>query len=157
MTTSLSSWLDGLLSVQLAFVCCLFFIAITLIGIVLIHPLMLRLIHGCAQPGDCGRPGHRWAGRGEPHFTRGQIAGGPYGLSADVPSFGVTAILMTTANMDSRVVAEFAKSLTSQIDTLKKRHPVLESLSSQAISPHKLPAPLHPAVAQANSKLGAAK
>jgi uncharacterized protein len=63
-----------------------------------------------------------------PYFTQGQIAGGQYGLSADVPSFGVTAILMTTASMDSRVVAEFAKSLTSQIDALKKRRPVLESL-----------------------------
>jgi TRAP-type uncharacterized transport system substrate-binding protein len=53
-------------------------------------------------------------------------------LSADVPSFGVTAILMTTASMDSRVVAEFAKSLTSQIDALKKRHPVLETLTEQS-------------------------
>jgi TRAP-type uncharacterized transport system substrate-binding protein len=78
-------------------------------------------------------------------------------LSADVPSFGVTAILMTTASMDSRVVAEFAKSLTSQIDALKKRHPVLESLTGQAIPPDKLPAPLHPAAAQANAELGATK
>jgi hypothetical protein len=45
MTASLSLWLDGLSSVQLALVCCLFFIAITLIGIALIHPLMRRLIH----------------------------------------------------------------------------------------------------------------
>jgi TRAP-type uncharacterized transport system substrate-binding protein len=78
-------------------------------------------------------------------------------LSADVPSFGVTAILMTTASMDSRVVAEFAKSLTSQIDALKKRHPVLESLTGQATSAETLPAPLHPAAAQANGELGAAK
>ena len=70
----------------------------------------------------------------KPYFTKGQIAGGQYGLSADVPSFGVTAILMTTASMDLRVVAEFAKSLTSQIDALKKSHPVLESLSGQAIA-----------------------
>ena len=59
----------------------------------------------------------------KPYFTKGQIPGAQYGLSADVPSFGVTAILMTAASMDSRVVAEFAKSLTSQIDALKKRHP----------------------------------
>jgi TRAP transporter TAXI family solute receptor len=92
-----------------------------------------------------------------PYFTQGQIAGGQYGLSADVPSFGVTAILMTTASMDSRVVAEFAKSLTSQIDALKKRRSVLESLTGQAVPPEKLPAPLHPAAAQANGELGAAK
>src|SRR5258708_23698301 len=52
MTTSLTSWLDGLSSVQLALVCCLFFIAITLMGIVLIHPLMTRLIHGERQAND---------------------------------------------------------------------------------------------------------
>jgi len=50
-----------------------------------------------------------------------------YGLSADVPSFGVTAILMTTASMDSRVVAEFANSLTGQIDALKKGHRCLKA------------------------------
>jgi len=93
----------------------------------------------------------------KPYFTKGKIPGGQYGSSADVPSFGVTAILMTTASMDSRVVAEFAKSLTSQIDALKKRHPVLESLTSQAISAETLPAPLHPVAAQANGELGAAK
>jgi len=93
----------------------------------------------------------------KPYFTKGKIPGAQYGLSADVPSFGVTAILMTTASMDSRVVAEFAKSLTSQIDALKNRLPVLESLSNQAIPPDKLPAPLHPAAAQANGELGAAK
>jgi uncharacterized protein len=93
----------------------------------------------------------------KPYFTKGQLPGAQYGLSADVPSFGVTAILMTTASMDSRVIAEFAKSLTGQIDALKKRHPVLETLSNQAILPDKLPAPLHPAAAQANAELGAAK
>jgi uncharacterized protein len=93
----------------------------------------------------------------KPYFTKGKIPGGQYGLSADVPSFGVTTILMTTASMDSRVVAEFAKSLTSQIDALKKRLPGLESLTSQAISAETLPAPLHPAAAQANGELVAAK
>ena len=58
-----------------------------------------------------------------PYFTKGRIPGAQYGLSTDVASFGVVAILLTTANMDSRVVAEFAKSLTTQIDTLKKKHP----------------------------------
>jgi hypothetical protein len=52
MTTSLTPWLHGLSSVQLALVCCAFFIAITLVGIVLIHPLMRRLIHGERQAND---------------------------------------------------------------------------------------------------------
>jgi TRAP transporter TAXI family solute receptor len=81
-----------------------------------------------------------------PYLTKGRISGALYGLASDIPSFGVTAILMTTANMDSRVVAEFAKSLTARIDTLKKKHPVLESLT--ALPPERLPAPVHPAPAQ---------
>jgi hypothetical protein len=52
VTTSLTSWLDGLSAIQLALVCCAFFVAITLIGILLIHPLMRRLIHGERQVND---------------------------------------------------------------------------------------------------------
>lgn len=92
-----------------------------------------------------------------PYFTKGRISDAHYGLSADVPTFGVTAILMTTANMDSRVVNEFAKSLTAQIDTLKRQHPVLENLTERAMAPEQLPAPLHPAAAQTYAKLGLRK
>jgi hypothetical protein len=52
MIASLTSWLDGLSAGQLALVCCAFFVAVTLIGIVLIHPLMRRLIHAERQAND---------------------------------------------------------------------------------------------------------
>lgn len=52
MTASLTSWLDSLSASELALVCCAFFIAITLIGVVLIHPLMRRLIHGERRAND---------------------------------------------------------------------------------------------------------
>jgi uncharacterized protein len=93
----------------------------------------------------------------KPYFTKGRIPGALYRLGADVPSFGVTAILMTTADMDSRAVAEFARSLTGQIDTLKRKHPVLENLTEQAMAPQQLPAPLHPAAAQTYAELGLRK
>jgi uncharacterized protein len=89
-----------------------------------------------------------------PYFAKGRISDAHYALSADVPTFGVTAILMTTAHMDSRVVAEFARSLTAQIDTLKRKHPVLENLTEQVMAPQQLPAPLHPAAAEAYAELG---
>jgi uncharacterized protein len=92
-----------------------------------------------------------------PYFTKGRISDAHYELSADVPTFGVTALLMTTADMDSRVVAEFARSLTAQIDTLKRKHPVLENLTEQGMAPGQLPAPLHPAAAQAYADLGLRK
>jgi uncharacterized protein len=92
-----------------------------------------------------------------PYFTKGRITGGLYGSSADVPSFGVTAILMTTATMDSRVVSEFAKSLATQIETLKRENPVLENLTGQTIAAEQLPAPLHPAAAQVYADVGLRK
>jgi len=52
MTASLTSWLDSLSAGELALVCCAAFVAITLIGVVLIHPLMRRLIHGERQAND---------------------------------------------------------------------------------------------------------
>jgi Protein of unknown function (DUF4239) len=52
MIASLTSWLDSLSAIQLAVVCCAFFIAITLIGIFLIHPVMRRLIHAERQAND---------------------------------------------------------------------------------------------------------
>jgi hypothetical protein len=52
MTTFVTSWLDGLSAVELALVCCAFFVSITLIGVVLIHPMMRRLIHGERQAND---------------------------------------------------------------------------------------------------------
>jgi fatty acid desaturase len=52
MIGRLSSWLSGLSALELALVFCAFFIFITLIGVILIHPLMRRLIHGERQVND---------------------------------------------------------------------------------------------------------
>lgn len=48
-------------------------------------------------------------------------------------SFGVDAILMKTADMDARVVADFALSLGTQIKALQDRSPVLANLTAQDI------------------------
>jgi len=52
MTGSLSVWLNGLPAIQLALVFCGFFMAVTLSGILLVHPLMRRVIHGKGQAND---------------------------------------------------------------------------------------------------------
>jgi len=41
----LSGWLDRLPAGQLALVFCAFFVAITWLGILFVHPLMRRLLH----------------------------------------------------------------------------------------------------------------
>lgn len=52
MSERLTSWLNNLSAPELALVSCGFFILITLLGIVLIHPLMRRWIHGEKQVND---------------------------------------------------------------------------------------------------------
>jgi hypothetical protein len=52
MIEILTSWLNSLPAWALALVLCAFFLAVTLIGIILIHPLMRRLIHSERQVND---------------------------------------------------------------------------------------------------------
>jgi hypothetical protein len=52
MTGRLTAWLNGLSAVELAVVFCGFFIAISLLGILLVHPLMRRAIHGRGPAND---------------------------------------------------------------------------------------------------------
>ncbi len=92
-----------------------------------------------------------------PYLKKGPIPANAYGLAADVPSFGVSAILMTTADMDARAVSDFASSLGSEIKALQDKSPVLENLTAQDIVTEALPAPLHPAALEAYRKLGLLK
>ena len=92
-----------------------------------------------------------------PYLKKGPIPASAYGLPADVPSFGVSAILMTTADMDARTVSDFASSLGGEIKALQEKNPVLENLNPQDIVTEALPAPLHPAALEAYRKLGLLK
>ena len=89
-----------------------------------------------------------------PYFREGTIKGGPYGSTVDTPSFGVSAVLMTTANMDDRVVAAFARALVTQIETLKSKNPSLANLSLDDMVSGSLPAPIHSAAMQVYRELG---
>lgn len=88
-----------------------------------------------------------------PYLKKGRIPANAYGLPADVPSFGVNAILMTTADMDARAVSDFASSLGTEIKVLQDKSPVLANLAAQDIVTEALPAPLHPAALEAYRKL----
>jgi uncharacterized protein len=92
-----------------------------------------------------------------PYLKKGPIPANAYGLPADVPSFGVSAILMTTADMDARAVSDFASSLGTEIKALQGRSPALENLTVQDIVTDELPAPLHPAALEVYKKLGLLK
>jgi TRAP transporter TAXI family solute receptor len=88
-----------------------------------------------------------------PYLKKGRIPANDYGLRADVPSFGVNAILMTTEDVDARAVSDFALSLGTQINALPDKSPVLGNLTPQDIVTEALPAPLHPAALEVYRKL----
>lgn len=94
---------------------------------------------------------------GEPYLKKGRIPGELYGLAGDTPSFGVSAVLMTRADMDDRIVAAFARPLVIQIEALKGKHPALANLTVQDMISGNLPAPLHSGVTQVNQELGLLK
>jgi len=89
-----------------------------------------------------------------PYLRKGRIRGDLYGAVGDTPSFGVSAVLMSTADMDDRVVVAFARALVTQIEALKTKQPVLADLTIQDMISGSLPAPLHPAAAQVYKSLG---
>ncbi len=94
---------------------------------------------------------------GAPYLKKGLIPGALYGLTANTPSFGVSAVLMTRAETDDRTVAAFARALVTQVDALRAKNPALASLSVQEMVSGSLPAPLHPAALQVYRELGLLK
>jgi TRAP transporter TAXI family solute receptor len=93
----------------------------------------------------------------EPYYHRGSISGDSYGLPGDVPSFGVRAVLMTSASMDPRVVSVLAHAVITHITEFQRLHPVLECLTAKEMIGGELPAPLHPGAIQAYKELGLLK
>jgi TRAP transporter TAXI family solute receptor len=89
-----------------------------------------------------------------PYWRKGRIRGELYGQVGDTPSFGVSAVLMTTAHMDERVVAALAQALVKQIEALKTEDPVLADVTVEGMISGNLPAPLHPAAAQFYKSIG---
>jgi uncharacterized protein len=92
----------------------------------------------------------------EPYYHRGSISGDSYGLPGDVPSFGVRAVLMTSASMDPRVVDVLVHAVIAHITEFQRLHPVLECLTAKEMIDG-LPAPLHPGAIQAYKELGLLK
>jgi TRAP transporter TAXI family solute receptor len=88
-----------------------------------------------------------------PYFHRGGIPGDLHGLPTDVPSFGVSALLVTSANVDKRVVAVAAKAVIAHVAELRATHPALARVRTEEMIAGWLPAPFHPGAVQAYKEL----
>jgi hypothetical protein len=89
-----------------------------------------------------------------PFYARGSIPTEFYGISADVPTFGSRATLVTSVSADARVVALVAKAIPTHVAELRTLHPALATLKAEEMIEQGLTAPLHPAAAKVYRELG---
>jgi uncharacterized protein len=91
-----------------------------------------------------------------PLYVRGSIPAQLYGISHDIPTFGIRAVLVTSAAMDARVIAALAKTILTHVSELRTLQPALARLTPEKMV-QTPPVPLHPAAAQVYKELGLLK
>jgi len=92
-----------------------------------------------------------------PYLQKGFIPGALYGLATDTPTIGTNAIVMTSANENTKAVAAFAQAAIAQISDLRTKHPRLAGLTLEGMTGGSSPVPLHPAASQVYKDLGLLK
>jgi uncharacterized protein len=92
-----------------------------------------------------------------PYFRKAAIPGALYGLAGDTPTICTDAVVMTSANESTKVVAAFAQAIAAKISDLRTKHPALASLTAEQMTGGSSPVPLHPAASQVFKDLGLSK
>ena len=87
------------------------------------------------------------------YYRRETIPAGTYGITADVPTFGGCASLVTSASVDARVVAVLAKAVLAHVAELRPLHPALARLRAREMINDGLTAPLHTGAARVYKEL----
>lgn len=78
------------------------------------------------------------------HYTHASVPGGLYALSAEtVATFGVTATLMSTSDVDPAIVHSVVKAVFDNFDAFKRAHPAFSELDPAWMVRDGLTAPLH--------------
>ena len=92
-----------------------------------------------------------------PYLRKASIPGALYGLTADTPTIGTNAVVMTSESENAKAVAAFAQATIAQISNLRTKHPALANLTVEEMTGGSFPAPLHPAASQVYEDLGLLK
>lgn len=80
-----------------------------------------------------------------PFYVRATIPGGMYnGNPQETKTFGVRALLATSADMDDDVAYEVVKAVFENLENFKTLHPVFASLDASRMVVNENIAPLHP-------------
>jgi TRAP transporter TAXI family solute receptor len=94
---------------------------------------------------------------GRPYYRPGEIPAGMYGGNAATPTFGVSATLVTSAELPDEVVHAIARAAIKGVDQLRTRRPALARLEPEEMVRASLTAPLHPGAERAYRELGLIK
>lgn len=80
-----------------------------------------------------------------PYYAKFAIPGRLYkGADEDVPTFGVRAVLVTSADVDEKTVYQVVKAVFDNFDHFKEFHPAFLELTPEDMAKANLCAPLHP-------------
>jgi hypothetical protein len=91
---------------------------------------------------------------GRPYFRLGEIPAGVYGGAATLPTFGVSATLVASADLPAEVAYVFARAAIQGADQLRSLRPALAKLEPKEMVRASLTAPLHPGAERAYRELG---
>lgn len=90
-------------------------------------------------------------------YAKATIPGGLYaGQAADVPSFGVRALLIGSSKLPETVAYAIAKAALSNVAQLNATHPALARLTAADMTPNGFTVPLHPGVVKYLTEIGTA-
>ena len=79
-----------------------------------------------------------------PYYRKATIPGGMYrGTDGDIATFGVGAIMVSSAKVSDDVVYQLVKSVFEDFEDFKKLHPALGNLEPKAMVADGLSSPLH--------------
>lgn len=80
-----------------------------------------------------------------PEYSRTIIPGRLYrGADQDIPSFGVSATLVTTSQLPDDVAYQLVKAVFDNFEQFKRLHPAFSHLNKQQMVSQGVSAPLHP-------------
>lgn len=93
-----------------------------------------------------------------PYYSRSAIPGGMYqGNPQNVPTFGVKAGLVTTAQMDDATVYQLTKAVFENFDSFKTLHFVFSTLDRDKMVSTGIIAPIHPGALRYYKEVGLIK
>lgn len=93
-----------------------------------------------------------------PYYARTAIPGGMYqGNPQNIPTFGVKATLVTTADADEETVYQLTKAVFDNFDSFKTLHFVFSTLDKERMVSAGLIAPIHPGAARYFREVGLLK